>query len=402
MRPYFDIRLLMANPKFPYAMELLDTFKRRQVPDKNLLQRLYGSPKADILQKQVELFFQKYYKTSFTIREHDIDAPVDIYNTRTNLEKDLDYQKIHNYIIEGKVPELSDLEKFYGNFSETIHNFYSQYVNNNLKRRCELPAPSHLNRVAGVAIKLNFNSDGGYKYGAIAALHDVIEDLFPVIRDDEGNHYDFAHYKDFVEKYIPEEIREELKILSNHYDMILAYVVKYLRDNDKSITKNNILDILKWMTGKEQWELNKYIRKMIVLIEKDESINNKEIIEDIKWKCYYELYLNGIANASKNMNNYRLFEIKGIDLLDNFHGKDVLSLDGRIRSIKKNVMWAKLGYSLSSTWMPLNNHIRECMEDAFVAAECVVLKDLLQEQSSIDFIMAGLLKFKKLEDVFYI
>ncbi len=402
MRPYFEIKLLMGNPKFPYAMELLESFKRRQVPEKNLLEKLYGSSKSDILQKQIALFFEENFKEKFTIRKHDAEAPVEIYNTRTNLENDVIYQKIHNGIIEGRVPELEDLRKFYGDFSSSVYNLYSEYVNYGMKRRCELPAPSHLNRVAGIAIKLNFNSDGGYKYGTIAALHDVIEDLFPVIKDEQGNNYDFAHYKDFVEKYIPEELREELKILSNHYDMILAYVVKYLRDNDRSITKYNILDILKWMIGKEQWELNKYIRKMIVLIEKDESLNDKEIIEDIKWKCYYELYLNGIANASKSMNNFRLFEIKGIDLLDNFHGKDVLSLDGRIRSIKKNVMWAKLGYSLSSSWIPLNNHIRECMEDAFVAAECVVLKDLMQEQSSIDFVMAALLKFKRLEDVFYL
>lgn len=402
MRPYFEIKLLMQNSKFPYAMELLEFFKKREIPPLDLLEKLYGGSKARVLQKQVALFFEKNYKDKFVVRKHDYEAPVEIYNTRTNLEGDLDYQKIHNDIIEGRVPELQYLRKFYGNFSETIQNLYSEYINNNLKRRCELPAASHLNRVAGVAIKLNFNSDGGYKYGAIAALHDVIEDLFPIIKDENGNNYDFAHYKDFIEKYIPAEIREELKILSNHYDMILAYVVKYLRDTDRSITKSNILDMLKFMTSKEQWELNKYIRKMIVLIEKNDFNNEREIIEDIKWKCYYELYLNGIASASKGMNNYRLFEIKGIDLLDNFHGKDVLSLDGRIRSIKKNVMWAKLGYSLSSTWMPLNNHIRECMEDAFVAAECVVIRDLMQEQSSIDFVMAGLIKFKKLEDVFYI
>ncbi|MCX7833436.1 MAG: hypothetical protein N2490_04420 [Ignavibacteria bacterium] len=392
----------MQNPKFPYAMELLEYFKKRTVPDKGLLEKLYGASKTDILQKQIGLFFENNYKENFVIRKHDYEAPVEIYNTRTNLEQDLDYQKIHNDIIEGREPELYYLRKFYGNFSEQIQFLYSKYLKYNLKRRCELPAASHLNRVAGVAIKLNFNSDGSFKYGAVAGLHDVIEDLFPVIKDENGNHYDFEHYKDFIEKYIPEEVREEIKILSNHYDMILAYVVKYLRDTDKAMTKNNILDMLKYMTSKEQWELNKYIRKMIVLIEKDNSLNEKEIIDDIKWKCYYELYLNGIATASKSMNNFRLFEIKGIDLLDNFHGKDVLSVDGRIRNIKKNIMWAKLGYSLSSTWMPLNNHIRECMEDAFVAAECIVLRDLLQEQSSIDFVMAGLIKFKKLEDVFYI
>ena len=84
------------------------------------------------------------------------------------------------------------------------------------------------------------------------------------------------------------------------------------------------------------------------------------------------------------------------------HGKDALSLDGRIRNINKNVLWAKLGLQMKSTWIPLNNHIRENLEDSYVAADIIILNDLLEPQSSLDFVTSSLHKFSKLQEVFYV
>ena len=128
---------------------------------------------------------------------------------------------------------------------------------------------------------------------------------------------------------------------------------------------------------------------------------DENYIQELRWKFYKDLYLNGIANESLQNDNYRIFEIKGIDLSDNAHGKDALSLDGRIRNINKNVYWSKLGFNMKSTWVPLNNHIRENMEDAYESAELIVLRGLLEPQSSLDFVTSSLLKFSKMEEVFY-
>ena len=43
----------------------------------------------------------------------------------------------------------------------------------------------------------------------------------------------------------------------------------------------------------------------------------------------------------------------------------------------------------------------EIIEDALQSAEALILYDLLQSQSSQDFIMSALHKIKKLEPVFY-
>jgi hypothetical protein len=99
--------------------------------------------------------------------------------------------------------------------------------------------------------------------------------------------------------------------------------------------------------------------------------------------------------------DYRLFEIKGIDLSDNAHGKGSLSIDARIRNINKNILWAVIGERFNSTWKPFNDHLAEIREDALQSAQYIILNDLLQPHSSLDFMMSALLKIEKLKEVFY-
>jgi hypothetical protein len=265
-----------------------------------------------------------------------------------------------------------------------------------------LPASSHLNRVGGVSIKLNFNLPGCYEYGSIAAIHDSIEDLFPLILDRNKKRYDFSRYREFIDKFIPDNLQPPIKTLTNHYNLLLSNIVRQLKDNDQAINKKNIIEQLQILLVREFDELDHYIREMHDILYNDDFDKEKDIIEYIKWRCYNELYLKGITKSSKESGDYRIFEIKGVDLSDNAHGKDALSLEGRIRNINKSVNWANYGYGMQSTWQPLNNHIQECMEDSFLSAEVIILKDLLQPQSSMDFIMSSLIIFSKLENVFYV
>jgi hypothetical protein len=123
--------------------------------------------------------------------------------------------------------------------------------------------------------------------------------------------------------------------------------------------------------------------------------------DTLKWECYKSLYLKGIAEDVIKNDDYRLYEIKGIDLSDNAHGKGSLSIDARIRNINKNMLWAAIGEKFESTWKPFNDHLAEIKEDTLQSAQFIILNDLLQPHSSLDFMMSALLKIEKLKEVFY-
>jgi hypothetical protein len=403
MTSKFEYQLLEKSDNFYLASEILECFKNRITPAVSLLERLYGKNKALAINTQVKNFFDENVLPSYKKpRQHDVNSPAEIFNARQELEEDKNYLSVQSALLDYQVPDLKSLSSLYGPYSEYIREIFSKFIGYRLKRKCELPAVAHLNRVGGVSIKLNFNLPGCYEYGAIAAIHDAIEDLFPIIDDENKKKYDFSRYKEFLDKFIPKNLQMPIKILTNHYNLILSTIISKLKEKDKAIKKKNIINQLEILLVEKLDELDEYIRKMHDVLYKEDLDKEKDIIEYIKLKCYNELYLNGITKSSIESGDYRIFEIKGVDLSDNSHGKDALPLDGRIRNIKKNVNWANYGYGLHSTWVPLNNHIRECMEDSFNSAEILIIKDLLQPQSSMDFVKSSLIIFSELENVFYV
>lgn len=402
MRPKYERETLKQYNNFYNAMEILEYIKNRCVPSIGLLTRAYGQSKAVIIQEIFENYFDANFKPWLKVREHDYTAPEEVFNARTNLEEDENYQKIHASILYNIVPDIDDLRKFYGPYSESVKKIFEQYIYLQLKRKCNISSASHLNRVGGVAIELNFNAAGCFEYGAIAAMHDAIEDLLPLVRDGYRRKYDIENYKEFLDEYIPFVLQPFVKTLTNHYDLILGYTIRHLKEKDRFINISNIVEVLEMLQSKRLNEIEEYIAELHLVLLNTEFDEEQDLIEQIKWKCYKELYLKGIAEKSIKDNNYRIFEIKGIDLSDNFHGKDSLSVDGKIRSMNKNIIWGKLGYGFHSTWTPLNNHIRETIEEVFISAENLILRDLFEPQSTLDFITATLIKFSLLEEVFYI
>ena len=184
--------------------------------------------------------------------------------------------------------------------------------------------------------------------------------------------------------------------------MLLSYLLKLLRGKDKSFIRKNILEELEILRLKKYPEINSYVEKIYFYVLDDKNIDKQDdVLDYLKWQCYEKLYLNEIAERSKNTNHFLLFEIKGVDLFDNFHGKDSLSIEGRIRNVIKNILWANLGESFNTDWKPLNDHIAECIEDCLTYSENLVIKDLLEVQSQMDFFVSAINKVKKLFNVFY-
>jgi hypothetical protein len=319
---------------------------------------------------------------------------------RREVENDINYQKIHSSILLNKVPEIKLLETFYGEYSSYVRKILDMYAQLNLKRKCEISASSHLNRVGACVFQLKMNDTGKYDYSSTAIMHDSIEDLLKLSTAPNGKGIDVKKYKLFIKEYIPQDLQSSVKILTNHYNLIISFITGKLLDEDKAFTRKNILAELHTIEKQNPVELIKYIMQMIELISKIEGDENE--LDTIKWECYKNLYLEGIAHSTVLKDDHRIYEIKGVDLSDNSHGKGSLSIEARIRNINKNLMWGIKGYSMQSSWKPFNDHIEEIVQDALYSAEFIILNDLLKPDSSMDFMMSTLLKIEKLENVFFV
>lgn len=394
-----DLKLLQREPNYNLAYEIFNSIISKSCPEVNKLRYLYGEKKAEIIFENIRNFFINEKKKYLIPRQHNYETPQEIFNARRDIEKNSHFQKIQSSILQDELPSKSDLEVFYGEYAEYVFNIIDVYNRLNLRRKCELNASTHLNRVGAVVFQLNMNDTGTYKYSAIAMMHDAVEDLLDYSKLSRNNKIHIDYYNSFINDFIPEELQQSVKILTNHYNFIINYIEAQLKSNDKSISTNNILRILEKLSKKKIGELSKYVGRMYELLSYFEP--EGDLIESAKWECYKSLYLNGIAEECKYCDDYRLFEIKGVDLSDNAHGKGALSTNAKIRNINKNILWGIIGYRVHSSWKPLNDKIQEIIEDSLQSAEAIILTDLLQNQSSQDFVMSALYKIRKLEAVFY-
>jgi hypothetical protein len=395
-----EMQRLRGEKNYFLAEKVMKNIIHHRCPDNATLEQLYGYEKAGIIRNNIEIFLNDNSSSSRIPRDHNYNTPSEIYNARTQVEKNRSFQKIHSALLKYELPEISDLKVFYGNYSDMVLKIIRTYEELNLKRKCELFAATHLNRTGAVVYQLKMDDEDSYKYSTVAMMHDSIEDLldFGDFRKTKG--LDILKYKKFLNEFIPLELQQPVKMLTNHYNFIFNFIIHKLDESDKSINLKNILAVLEKLLKKKLEDLHIYVEKMFELLSN--RVIEENILVNARWECYKNLYLNGIAESSKRIDDYRIFEIKGIDLSDNAHGKGSLSVEGKIRNINKNVLWGILGYNLHSSWIPLNNHIQEIIEDALLSAEAIILSDLLQKQSSQDFVMSALYKIKKLEPIFYI
>jgi hypothetical protein len=395
-----DIELLKSQKNFKTALLILQDILNGSCPDLPLLEKLYGGKKAKIIQAIIKEYLISADLKNRIVRATNDDAPMEIALARREVENDVNYQKIHASILLNKVPDVKALEIFYGEYALYVRRILELYAQMNLKRKCEISASSHLNRVGACVFQLKMNDTGKYNYSSTAVMHDSIEDLLRLTTSADGKGIDAEKYNKFIEEYIPKDLQNGVKILTNHYNLIISFITGKLKEEDKAFSRKNILTELHSIEKQKPAELIKYVSKMIELISKIEVDENE--LDTIKWECYKNLYLEGIAHSTILKDDHRIYEIKGVDLSDNSHGKGSLSIDARIRNINKNLMWGIKGYAMQSSWKPFNDHIEEVVQDALFSAEFIILNDLLKPDSSMDFMMSTLLKIEKLENVFFV
>jgi len=395
-----DLEKLKLDKNSNLAYKIFRDILDARCPDQSTLDRLYGAGKAGIIRRIIKEILAGNPDGKRIIRPSNPSAPDNIAKARLAIDKNKSYQEIHSAILLNRIPEEKYLREFYGNYAGEVLRIISLYTQLNLRRKCELNAAAHLNRVGAVVYQLKLNDENSFRYSTIAVMHDSIEDLLTLSTNISGSGLDYSKYQDFVDNIIPAELQIPVKILTNHYNLFFKYIYEKLENEGKALNKKYMLEELELLNRQDIGELRGYTIKMFNLISDYKTESN--ISEAVRWECYQRLYLDGIAEETKNNNDFRIYEVKGVDLSDNAHGKGALSADAKIRNINKNLMWGIKGYGMQSDWKPFNNFIEEIIQDSQLSAEHMILSDILQLYSPMDFMVSALLKIKKLESVFYI
>ncbi len=399
MRYTDEISMLRKSPRYKYARIVLDSLLNRQVPDEKILKKLYKNPYKKIIE-----FSQRFIQEDYGApREHDMDAPTLISDARVAVAKDRNFQAMHHELLDFKVPEKKHLEKFFGKYADSVALSYKLFIQQKKIRKSGISMTCHHNRVACTFFELNKDNPEIRWYASVAALHDFIEDLMYNLKDEEGNRYTIANYQEFLDKMIPKELQDPVKLLTNHYDMILKYVDYHLDRRGKRFNKDNVLEFLKSLDYQTYTQLKDFIIKTINVIESSpyEETSSKDYLEDIKWKCYTGLYIPEIVKMSYEDKAHLVLLIKIVDLSDNNHGLDSMDQTSKIKNIRKSVITSDLIAGLESGRL-LSPYIREIREDALVKAEYFVLKDLMHQESCQDFFVDALVKIHRMKDVFFV
>ncbi|MEM4637762.1 MAG: hypothetical protein QXK76_01890 [Candidatus Woesearchaeota archaeon] len=399
MRYTDEIVSLKKSPRYKYAKLVLDSLLRNNIPDERVLKKLYRNS-----YKKIEYLSKNFLidKNPGIVREHDVDAPTSISDARLRVAKNKNFQNIQSSLLEFNVPEGKYLKKFFGKYSEAVSLSYGLFIKEKKLRKSGISMACHHNRVACTFYELKKDSGEIEFYSSIAALHDIIEDLMYSLKDEYGNRYTIENYQEFVDKLIPKELQSSIKLLTNHYDMILKYVDYHLDRRGKRFNKENVLEFLKLLDYQAYTDLKEYIIEIIHTIESTpyEEKSSKNYLEDMKWKFYVEKYIPEIVKKSYLDNAHRILLIKIVDLSDNNHGLDSMDLPSKIKNIRKSVITADLVETLDKN-KDLYHYIREIREDSLVKAEHLVIKDLMHLESCQDFFVDALLKIKNMNDVFY-
>ena len=104
------------------------------------------------------------------------------------------------------IPDINNLDFFYGSYSSEIIKIFKTYLIAGLKRKCDLSAVTHLHRVGAVVFEMGLNDDNSFKYSTIGALHDSIEDLLNLVNDENGNSIGILNYKKFLNEFLPSNL----------------------------------------------------------------------------------------------------------------------------------------------------------------------------------------------------
>lgn len=390
---------MQTDPQYATASRMLDQILDCEVPDASLLADLYGVQQAQAMAAVIARFLEEHAGEFGTPRRRQHNASTEISDARSTVEQSRDFQVLQHRLLFRELPEVDDLFPFYGRYAGQVREILRLFFDHNLKRKCGITSAAHLNRVGVVVGAMGMDDADERMYSTVGFMHDALEDLLDVARDAHGELYGTRHYQLFLDRYVAPELHGHLLRITNFYDLLLAEVLDRLKAEGQYMNRENLLWQLEDLYLHEPVEIHPYLEKMHYVLE-DRELNG-DVLGQAKWICYSELYIREMAVYTHSRGDYRTFEIKGIDLSDNGHGRDALAMSSRVKNLIKHQIYANYGTRLQSTWHGVNNRVAELQEDALVHAGHLVIADLLQQQSSMDFAVSTLLKLLSLKSIFF-
>lgn len=399
MRVSSAIAQMMTNPRYEAAAGMLHSIVRHEVPDYQILVALYGVQQARGMHSVIGAFLEAHAQDFGTPRAHQYNAPTEISDARSRAEESADFQFLQEQLLFGVLPATEQLARFYGKYADQVREIMDLFFRYSLKRKCGIPSAAHLHRVGAVVGQLSMDKPGEYLYSTVGFMHDALEDLLDHVRDEHGQVYGVRGYQMFLDRYLAPELHAHLKLVTNFYDLLLAEVQNRMKNEGRYMNRENLLWALEDMYTHEPVEIHPYIEKMHYAL--GGAVLEGDVYGQAKWRCYSELYIREMAIYTHSREDYRTFEIKAIDLSDNGHGRDALAMTSRMKNLIKHQIYAHYGARLMSTWHGINNRVAELQEDALVHAEHIIISDLLQQQSYMDFAVSTMLKLIALKSIFF-
>ena len=400
MRYSSAIRQMQMDPRYDTASRLTAQIVRGDVPDLPLLSDLYGVQQAQGMQSVIGRFLELHAADFGTPRQRKHNASTEISDARSMVEQSVEFQRLQEGLLFRDLPETEALRPFYGRYAGEVREIFRLFLDHNLRRKCGITSSAHLNRVGVVVGKMGMDEHGEHMFSTVGFMHDALEDLLDVAKDEHGEVYGTRNYQQFLDRYISPELHGHLRLITNFYDLLLAEVLDRLKAEGQYMNRDNLLWHLEDLYMHEPVEIHPYLEKMHYVLE-DRELGG-DVYGQAKWICYSELYIREMAVYTHSRGDYRTFEIKAIDLSDNGHGRDALSMTSRVKNLIKHQIYANYGSRLESTWHGVNNRVAELQEDALVHAEHIIINDFLQQQSYMDFAVSTLLKLLSLKSIFFV
>lgn len=390
---------MKSDPRYETASHMLEQIVRGDIPDYPLLTGLYGVQQARSLHSVIGRFLEEHATEFGTPRHNQHNASTEISDARSKVEETADFQTLQERLLFGELPDLHELQPFYGAYADEVREIFHLFIVHKLRRKCGITSAAHLNRVGVVVGKMGLDKPGEHFYSTVGVMHDALEDLLDVARDELGQVYGTPNYQLFLNRYVSPELHGHVRRITNFYDLLLAEVLERLKSEGLYMNRENLLRHLEDLYMHEPVEIHPYLEKMHYVLE--DAVLEGDVYGQAKWKCYSELYISEMAVYTHSRGDYRPFEIKAIDLSDNGHGRDALAMSSRVKNLIKHQIYANYGMRLNSTWHGLNNRVAELQEDALVHAQHSIISDLLQQQSYMDFAVSTMLKLLSLKSIFF-
>jgi hypothetical protein len=387
-----------SNPRrMDLAYDLLHCVIEGQMPSDEMARDLFGSEAAGAALELISFAQDDLRRRSGKPRRH-MASDFEIARIRRALESDLLFQAVQLDLLRNREPDPRMMSGLYGEFGLDVARIYAESLSMRATRKCGIPAVCHYNRVGGVARRLGLDTEGS-RYAAIAALHDAIEDLSGRDLSSDHAYEQLFRHGEVVRELLPSELASSVGILTNRHDLVLSSIASTLASQGRTFSGDTVGPMLLKLAESADAGVARAANNILGSNYLDDLPDVS--VKDLKWFCYIGFYLGDLAALTLQANDYRLFQIKAIDLLDNAHGSEALDTMSRIRVIRKMTAWAQYGYAFRSTWGPLNAHVVEVQETALRMAEELVVRDLVRWESKIDFVASAVRKIGLLKDVFY-